>query len=211
MPYKVTPQGYLRDAVQDRVIIGQVRGGNPSWDRDLSDAELAFELQDANNRASSAQAQIDRDFQLSTMREANAFSADQAELAFQRGQASAREAMDFEHNEAELQRRFIDQQRSTAYQTAVDDLRAAGLNPALAYSQGPASTVSGGTASGFSTSGSSARGVSASGSRANVDFDTVSDLLKTYISSSRQLVQTGISSAGSLIGDVLKAISSVGR
>ena len=50
-------------------------------------------------------------------------------------------------HEAHLNRRFQKNMRATAYQTAVEDMRKAGLNPALAYQQGGAGNVSGSTAS----------------------------------------------------------------
>lgn len=50
-------------------------------------------------------------------------------------------------HEAHLNRRFQKNMRATSYQTAVEDMRKAGLNPALAYQQGGAGNVSGSTAS----------------------------------------------------------------
>lgn len=67
---------------------------------------------------------------------------------------------EFNHNEAELKYQRDLEMRNTAYQSAVSDMRAAGLNPYLAYSQGSASSLPASSASSSGARASSARGVS---------------------------------------------------
>lgn len=61
---------------------------------------------------------------------------------------SAQAAMDFSAAQTANQMAFQERMRNTSYQAAVNDLKAAGLNPMLAYTQGGAAVPSGGAASG---------------------------------------------------------------
>ena len=57
------------------------------------------------------------------------------------------QAQQFNAAQTQQQMDFQKQMRSTQYQTAVEDLKAAGLNPMLAYTQGGAGNLSGAAAS----------------------------------------------------------------
>lgn len=132
---------------------------------------------DANRIAQAEQAQIDRDFQLN----------------------SAREAMDFSAAEAAKQRNWQEMMSNTAYQRAVQDMRAAGINPILAYTQGGASTPSGAAGTGYA----------ASGSRAEVDTNSLTSLLGSMMTSAASVARGFLGSVGSVGSTLVKVLLGV--
>lgn len=89
-------------------------------------------------------------------------SANAANVALSREQMdfqreSNRERMNWESEQAGRQIEFQREMSDSAYRRGVIDMRAAGLNPMLAYSQGGASTPGGAAGSGASSAGSLAR------------------------------------------------------
>ena len=121
--------------------------------------------------------------------EANKMQLDADALNREFQQSSAREAMAFSAEEAAKQREWQTEMSNTAYQRATADMRKAGLNPLIAYSQGGAAVSSGATAS----------GVAASGSSSKLDTSLLTGMIQTQISSNAMMA-SGFANMIGLIG-----------
>lgn len=118
---------------------------NASW------FQRTFDPSKVQMEYNAQQAQIDRDFQQLEAQTARDFNARESALA-----------REFSAQEAEKNRQYQTEMSNTAYTRAVQDLKNAGLNPYLAYSQGGASSPSGATAQMTSASASAPTGARAS-------------------------------------------------
>lgn len=131
--------------------------------------------------------------------EASARSESAAALANNTNAQTMQMIMDFNHNEALLQREWEERLSNTAYQRAITDMKAAGINPILAATNGGASTPSGASASGSALSAAMANTYADSisgGSSYSSSIDNFANALTTL----GQSIVSAINGAGGVAG-----------
>lgn len=141
--------------------------------------------------SSAVDSSIDLDDLKGLYRDNQEWSEEQAQKQMDFQSSANKIAMDFSAAEADKERAFQTEMANSAYQRAVSDLKKAGLNPILAYSQGGASVPS----------VSAATGVTSSGAKA-----TTSDIGYKPYELKYGLQKTAINSATSIATAILKSV-----
>ncbi len=148
------------------------------------------------------QAQMSNDFTMAMWDKAAAWNEEQM-----------RKAMEFNHEEAKIQREWQEQMRATQYQTAIQDMEKAGLNPILAATSGLSAGVPTGSAGSISASSmSGAQGNMASGSAFNGSQGSISGYTGQleYMGGMLGLLSGAMSGISSAMGAIGKMANTAG-
>ncbi|WNK14278.1 MAG: DNA pilot protein [Microvirus sp.] len=130
-----------------------------AWDQSMFDKSTAY---------NTAEQEKARAFNASEAATARGYNSYEAGLSRNFNASEAQKSRDFTAGQASQQMSFQERMRATQYQTAMADMRASGLNPMLAYSQGGAGTPIGASGSSSSASSSPASISSASSGSASI-------------------------------------------
>ena len=159
----------------------------------------AVSQQDINNAYTFAETAYANQLYQNNAREANRIADERATVAFERQKYLQDMAMAFNADEAQKVRDYDERMSNTAYQRAMADMKAAGLNPILAYSQGGAASTGGQAASVGVSSAVQAETYMPDVARQYIDTQSDAALTRAYVQTVGQLLSSFVNSAASLV------------
>lgn len=146
---------------------------------------------DENNYVNVAMMHDQQEFNRSEADKARWFNAGQMTENWEQQRRAQYEQQDFAASQAAITREWQAQLSGTAYQRAMADMKAAGLNPILAYAQGGASTPAGSTASAGAASGGAATSpMASSGGGSSAGMLPMGNHLGAAVSSAMDFART---------------------
>lgn len=166
-------------------------------------------IQDQNNEYAFAEMYYANELEQSNARQANEIAQENATIAFERQKYLNEQAMAFNAEEAEKARAYDERMSNSAWQRAMEDMRKAGINPILAYSQGGSSYSGGQVASIGASSASQAQSYSAGVQRQDIDQSSNRELTKTRMQIVGNLLSTYINAAARLESTRMMALKGI--